>query len=52
MSERLWVKRRGQPITDNMPFYAYIGSMDDKFIVEYCGQIKLLDRADYELVQP
>ena len=44
------VRRKNQTPSDDEPFYRYIMTVGEMYLVEYCGIQKRLPRADYERV--
>ncbi len=47
--ENLRARRKGQAPSDE-PFYRYLHTSGDFYVVEYCGIEKRLPISDYELV--
>lgn len=50
MSENLRTRRNGQAPSDDEPFYRYLYTSGDFYVVEYCGMEKQLPISDYELI--
>lgn len=48
--ENLRARRKGQAPSDDEPFYRYLHTSGDFYVVEYCGIEKRLPISDYELV--
>lgn len=48
--ENLRARRKGQAPSDDEPFYRYLHTSGDFYVVEYCGIEKRRPISDYELV--
>jgi len=47
-----WAERKGSTVPANVsPAYRYIATDGDFFIVEYCGKLKRLPKAEYALTK-
>ena len=47
----LRARRKGQEPGPEEPFYRYLMTVGDQYVVEYCGIKKQLPVKDYELVE-